>query len=422
MPGRNGESQGDQILVSPNAQGPPSVDQLRHLADQYSDPPLAVDGNTLRYSTNKFPFLGFFMPRPRCEDRLLYPLRYSYKGLPVITVRGTWRLSPALVKQWQELENNLLAFNNMLFTKLGLYVPLEFTTFPLPRTYGYDQVRLTEGAVRCTANRARNAFNGLLATSSWLISMTKEFKAEIAPWFQKLSLEYKDKVQWLHELAISPIAHFEDDNGRIGVVVTPDCQFLEYIPRFVEAHVPVWLVWNKPEDYTGTKCAQYKPDPAVVCYGQHHKYRKAAISLSSPPPVGVESYLSKQRNVHVGQSTTNLLILLCLIFHCLLLQTPFPPHWLCPQNHTQVPVSYRGSQCGRLWCVGHLKVRRRRRKRVQATVTPGLPGLPLIKYSPCPAERALLCGIGSWRERSGCAHASPGQRWLKTGLIIHTAI
>ncbi|KAF7977676.1 hypothetical protein HWV62_2912 [Athelia sp. TMB] len=48
------------------------------------------------------------------------------------------------------------------------------------------------------------------------------------------------------------------------------------------------------------------PDPAAVHYGQEHKYRKVAVSLPSPPPVGLDFYLSKQRNLHVDPIPTAL--------------------------------------------------------------------------------------------------------------------
>lgn len=256
---QEGIAKDDQIFVSPNVLFPPSPAQLRHLDDQYSDPPLAVDGNTLRFSNNRHPFLGFFIPHLDYHCHLLRSLHHSYKSLPVVCSRGNWRLNPETVQQWQELENNLRALKAFLLDKIGLYLPVDFVAFPLPYTCGYAQVRMSEASMRMTALRSRDAFGGLIATCSWLLAMTGSFLDREPPWLDDLCRRVPEASQWLNELFRSPVATFSTNVGRIGVVVRPDCQFLEYIPKFVEANVPVWLLWNNSVDYAGSKCARYKP-------------------------------------------------------------------------------------------------------------------------------------------------------------------
>ncbi|KAF7981737.1 hypothetical protein HWV62_32347 [Athelia sp. TMB] len=280
------------MLVSPNVDSPPQFDQILHLNDPYCDPPLARDGYTLRFSNNRYPFLGFFTRRGHTySNHLLATMHYSYKTFPVVLSDGAWWLSSDLVEEWQELENNLRALTSYMFNKFEAFVPVDYMSFPLPRTYGYAKARATEASMRSAALKSRDAFAALMATCSWLLAI-KSFKplAE-APWFLRLKQDQPTACHWLDEFAESSLANFTTSVDRVGVVVTPGCQFIEYVPKFVEANVPVWLLWDKPGDYDKTICKQYQPPEDVVVRAWESYYlrkeandrqRREAIALKAP--------------------------------------------------------------------------------------------------------------------------------------------
>lgn len=58
----------------------------------------------------------------------------------------------------------------------------------------------------------------------------------------------------------------------MGCVVRPNNRFLEHIPKFVMANVPVWLLWNSVQDYAGTRCDPYRPsqDAVAAARGRTH--------------------------------------------------------------------------------------------------------------------------------------------------------
>lgn len=274
----SGQPADTHILISPNVDSPPQPEQLLHLDDPYCDPPLARDGYNLRLSNNRHPFLGFFMRRGHTyPGRLMAPMRYSYKTFPVVPSGGEWRLSSDLVEEWQELENNLRAMTSFMFNKLEVLVPVDYMSFPLPHTYGYTMARATEASMRSAALKSRDAFAALMATCSWLLAMKSSKPIAEAPWFLRLKQDQPKACHWLDEFAESYLADFTTKVDRVGVVVVPGCRFVEYIPKFVEANVPVWLLWDKPGDYNKTNCQQYQPPKDVVIRAwESYRLRKEA--------------------------------------------------------------------------------------------------------------------------------------------------
>lgn len=254
---------GRDIYVSPNVPRPPSAGELSQLDVQFSDPLLPSDAMHLRYADDRFPYLGFVMPDAPYTSALLRPLHCTRNTLPIRLLKGQYCLDPGLAASWDELESNLRILASKLFEHFSPGLPWNFEAFPFPEDCGYRRGRHTEDGMRRAAMKARKAFGPLIALCSFAVAMTPQFTQEAPEWLLCLS-KNGGHPRWLQELQRTPIVNFSPLAGRIGVIIRPKGLFLEYIPRFVKANVPVWLLWNQVADYTGTKCNAYRPTEEAV--------------------------------------------------------------------------------------------------------------------------------------------------------------
>lgn len=288
------------ILVSPNMQRPPTPTEMQHLDADFSDPLLPTDALHLRYATNRFPYLGFTIPDARYRTTILRPLNYTKRSIPVIMVGGQYCLPRAVAASWQELELNLRTLAGKLFHRYCPYMPIYWEMFPFPSDYGFDQGRHTEDGMRRAALRARKAFAPLIAMCSYAIAMSPKFNEPAPDWADYLT-KNGAHPRWLEELRRTPIVDFSKDSGRVGCVLRnkPPCLFLERIAKFVQANVPVWIVWNDPSDYSGSHCAAYRPSTQAV---------HAAMLSSHPGPLRVPVAPAPHPLRHLySAGTTNLL-------------------------------------------------------------------------------------------------------------------
>lgn len=284
---------GNDIFVSPNVQRPPSTAELQQLDAQFSDPLLPTDALHLRYADNRFPYLGFTMPHAHYNSTILQPLRHSKATLPICMLGGQYCLDPALVASWDELELNLRTLASKLLSRFRPMVPPYFELFPFPGDYGYARGRHTADGMRRAGMRARKAFAPLIAYCSFTIAMSPNFTNPAPQWVEYLG-KNGAHPRWLQEFLRTPIGDFSLQTGRIGCVIRhkPVCQFMEHIPKFIEANVPVWLVWNVEKDYHNTPCARYKPSREAVQAAQILAKHGLAMEPmvndmlpASPPPV-----------------------------------------------------------------------------------------------------------------------------------------
>lgn len=274
---------GNDIYVSPNVQRPPSATELQGLDAHFSDPLLPTDALRMRFVDNRYPYLGFTMPHARYTSTVLEPLRYAKHTLPICMKGGRYCLDPSLAESWGELEVNLRTVAGKLFARWRPLMPLDYDLFPFPGDYGYAQGRHTEDGMRRAAMRARKAFAPLIALCSFAIAMTPKFTEAAPAWLEFLG-NVGAHPRWLQEFARTPIVDFSRQTGRIGCVVKPNCQFLEHIPKFVTANVPVWLVWNHVECYARTKCEVYKPSQDAVATAKRcARLVVASVPMAMPP-------------------------------------------------------------------------------------------------------------------------------------------
>lgn len=274
------------IYVSPNVQRPPTAAELLQMDAPFSDPLLPTDALHLRYADNRYPYLGFTMVHARYHSTVLKPLNHTQSNLPIKMRGGQYCLDPAVVASWDEVELNLRTLASKLFARYRPLMPPDYDLFPFPGDYGYARGRHTEDGMRRAAMRARKAFAPLIALCSFAIAMTPEFTNPAPAWVQFLS-DNGAHPRWLQEFTRSPIADFSKQSRRIGCVVQPKSRFLEHIPKFVMANVPVWLLWNHERDYTSTRCDPYRPSQdAVAAARARARYGPAGV----PAPFGMPAY------------------------------------------------------------------------------------------------------------------------------------
>jgi hypothetical protein len=260
-PDRHVFAYGDHIFVSPNSPDAPVIDNLTAFVIDEDTAPRCV--RSLRYSNNAYPFLGYIPTSLRYSGPLLQRLSYSNRTLPIVRERSFWRLSPTVVTQWSQLETALQSIIKTLLKASRVLLPLDFQWFKQPSAFGYQQAFPSDKTLRRLVFKSRDAFIPLLALCSFAISMTPNFTLENPPWAQVLERNAVHP-QYIQEIKASSVADFSDHNKRVGVIVRPDCQWLDLVARIIGANVPVWLCWDDPSMFTRTRVECYRPTLAEV--------------------------------------------------------------------------------------------------------------------------------------------------------------
>jgi hypothetical protein len=241
-------AEGTHVLVSPNSSR--IIELPHHLSkiDLCTDYPDPSEATTLRWSMNPYPQLAYCLTSPRFQGPLLQRLAYTRRTLPVIWDGRIhfWGLSPDVLYLWWSLEMCLICVARELFSST---TALHSQTFQVPSDYGYCRPHgKRDRAVRCSM-RAHDAFVPLMALVSYAISLTPSFTDENPPWVAKL-IERGIHPEWVEMLKTSQLADFSEANQRVGVIIHPNCNFLNRISCMVRANVPVWILWDDPAHYS----------------------------------------------------------------------------------------------------------------------------------------------------------------------------
>ncbi|KZP13388.1 hypothetical protein FIBSPDRAFT_897426 [Athelia psychrophila] len=136
--------------------------------------------------------------------------------------------------------------------------------------------------------RTCQAFGPLIVLCSFAGATTPGFTNDTPRWIDCMS-KNGGNTRRLQELQQTLIVNFSTQAGRIGVVIRPKGLFLEHLPRFLQANMAVWLLWNEAADYDGTKCSTYRPSAEAVA---------AAKSFSPKQPPEPERFSGQ----HGGES------------------------------------------------------------------------------------------------------------------------
>jgi hypothetical protein len=107
---------------------------------------------------------------------------------------------------------------------------------------------------------AQDAFVPLMALCLYAISLTPDFTTENPSWVAKLE-EMGIHPEWVQLLKDSQLAEFSASNDRVGVIIQPNCTWLNRVPRMVQANVPMYILWDIPGAYSDTEWFQKKYCP-----------------------------------------------------------------------------------------------------------------------------------------------------------------
>jgi hypothetical protein len=163
---------------------------------------------------------------------------------------------------WQSLKVCLEAATVKLFNAVGALHSLDFCVFWRPSQYGYlNLFNKRPQCIQCCMN-SRDAFVPLMALCSYAISLTPNFTAENASWVAKIE-EMGIHEERVHLLKDSQLAKFSAFNERVGVIIQPNCTWLNHFSRLVQANVPVYILWDSPGAYFDTKWFQKKYCPTL---------------------------------------------------------------------------------------------------------------------------------------------------------------
>jgi hypothetical protein len=265
------------ILVSPNA---PDIFELPVGMSKNDTPsePRPSDATTFRWSLNPFPQLPYCLKYPRYQGPLLQRLAYTFNTLPLEWDYG-WSLSPSVAESWQSLETCLETATVALFNAVGALHLLEFRVFRRPSQFGYSRkFRKSDQSRRCCIN-GRNAFVPLMALCSYAISITPNFTNENPPWVGKLE-EMGVHPEWVQLLKSSQLADFSESNKRLGVIIQPNCKWLNRIPNMIRANVPLYFLWDDPNDFASTPWFYKKYCPTL----QEVRHAQTRERLRGQPP------------------------------------------------------------------------------------------------------------------------------------------
>jgi hypothetical protein len=262
-PPRHVRAVGPHIFVSPNSLAFPIL-PLPNISktEMYNDP-LPHEGSAFRWSLDGYPQLPYCLKHPRYQGALLERLAFTFRSLPIDFDRGRYELSQNVQTLWHSLENCLIAATWELFRAANVMHHLSFQPFRYPSEYGYRRTYINKKQTRRLALMARDAFVPLMAMCSYAISLTPDFNTDNPSWVAKLE-EVGIHPEWVEQLRTSQLADFSDTNERVGVIIQPNCVWLNRIPKMIKAGVPLWFLWDQPGDFTNTLVAKYRPTLAEV--------------------------------------------------------------------------------------------------------------------------------------------------------------
>jgi hypothetical protein len=247
------------MFSSPNSPVLPTIPPFRNFSDQYEPEPEEVQD--LCWAMNRFPQLGFLPASPHFHGPIFQRLNH----VNIAPVNNKWQLDPQLQKSWATLEDTLKFVGDALLS--DLCIPLNFSYFPLPATFGYRrQHRSHRAALRC-AEHSRNAFFTLAASCSYGMAMRRSDSTSSTPRWVGILLERGVFPEWIDDFRKSQFADFLHTQ-RVGVIMHPACDWLQLIPMLVRTNVPVWIEWSDGRsDYYGQKStyvARYRPQPGDI--------------------------------------------------------------------------------------------------------------------------------------------------------------
>lgn len=208
-----------------------------------------------------------------------------------------------LLKRWKQLEDALLLIVDLLLKHKPFILPLDQDLIlRRPQTYGYMRGHTTRRHARWCAMQSRAAFLSMVAVVGFLFARLGGVKERNPPWIDVLKRDEQMDAVWLESLAQSSAGDFSSSNPRVGLVVdSNDAMMRGWFPIYVQAGIPVWIIWRTEIDCkTGLRTATYGhwgewlPEESLV---------EAALRSSTKPQLDV-SHSKHSSGQEVGMNFT----------------------------------------------------------------------------------------------------------------------
>ena len=127
------------------------------------------------YESNEIPYLCAAPAFPDYSGVFLERLRQTDTQFDIVRVGSSYSLNPDTARSWLNLECLLEDIAQLLIVSARPFIPLNYRYPPSPRTFGYlDSFNSRSDAVT-SVQRARDAFQGLIAHASWAAILHRHY-------------------------------------------------------------------------------------------------------------------------------------------------------------------------------------------------------------------------------------------------------
>ena len=241
---------GDDVYTSPNCSTLPAIPP--HRLGLVEDTPIPKAAQMTRWADKRHPFLPYVPLSPRFDKPPLNRLTPVSKNYPVVGSGTRWRVAPATIEQFENLENNLQFIAGYLVKHSPNYMlfPLEFSLVSPPSEYGYKREHRSKFGAERAAQYSRDAFLPLMAWVSYVMS-NHNYMTIPPGWAEKILMwEFVLKDSGIHpdalnELKESELVDFSVDYRRAGFILDhKDHQYHNLVRQLIRDNVPVWIYWG----------------------------------------------------------------------------------------------------------------------------------------------------------------------------------
>lgn len=205
---------------------------------------------SLRWASPLFPQIAFVPCYPLLDGTLFTCLK---EDLRIEAIGGRWQVSPKVQMAWSQLEESLKMAANILMS--GRFLPLYWSWFPLPVSFGYGRTHRTPKIAAKCAKVSQDAFVILAAMCSFTMAMNikdEDLQSPDPRWARVLRAGGMHPV-WIDNFRNTQFADFLTTE-RVGSIMHPKCQWLEFIPLMRRVRIPLLFYWEHGnlKAYTGT--------------------------------------------------------------------------------------------------------------------------------------------------------------------------
>lgn len=266
------------LVVSPNTNYiPETTGGVSSQGTDYSVPSLLNDNEIYlafrpRFARNAGDLFGRLnLNRQALEQRI------------VPTENGKSILNEDTLEAWARLENAFLdVIDTLLCARIAGIPTLTYPKFPWQ--FGYRDAHATRDITLRCALRSQEAFLTLSSVVTFSLSLYMDESGRLDDAYRMLVRKstYKVHTAWLDMLSLSYACNFSP-HFRVGGFVNPyTSQWMSFIPKFVQAQVPIWILWGHGHGRTPPRDSfayHYSPPENVIVEAQARSVATTSLIL-----------------------------------------------------------------------------------------------------------------------------------------------